>query len=78
MSEVKAVNRIAPAQIFHPRWETEYSEYPEVLRVVMQNGHVKTYRLEFDQPRPQCMKSAEIIRMMNENVSGYRPKHEKK
>lgn len=75
MSEKPNV-RIMPEQIMHPRYETEYSEYPDTLQVVMKNGHVRTYRLEVEQPHPQCMKAVDLIQLMQDNIyGGYKPKH---
>ena len=53
-----------------PIWEHEGSDYPDLIKVAMENGHVVTYRREIEQPHPQCMKSIELIRLMKEHTYG--------
>ena len=69
MSEPKTI-RIMPLPKVTGFWQTEYSDYPDVIRVPMSDGRVITYRREMEQPEPRVMKSLDLIRMMNENTYG--------
>lgn len=60
-------------------WEHESSDYPDLIKVPMEDSKVITYRREVEQPHPQCLKTLEIIRVMkNCTYGGYKAKHEKK
>ena len=55
------------------------SEIPEAIKIVMANGTRAVYRLQVEQPHPQCLKAIDLIRIMNETTyGGYKTKHEKK
>lgn len=75
MSEARAI-RIMPLPVVHPRWETELSEYPEIIQVSFSNGKVRTYSMA-DQPKPNLISRREFNRLYKES-GGYRPKHAKK
>ena len=75
MSE--AVDRIKP---LNPRiafsHDFAWSDYPDTIRIPMEDGHVITYRREIEQPDPRVMKSIDLIRLMNKHT--YGGKHSKK
>lgn len=78
MSGEKRVIRIMPMPVVHPVWEHDDSEYPEVVKVSMANGKIRTYRLETEQPAPQIVDSQQIARMFRENTyGGYKARHGK-
>jgi len=53
-----------------PIWEHESSDYPDILKIPMEDGHVITYRREVRQPDPRVMKSLDLIRIMKANTYG--------
>lgn len=53
-----------------PIWEHDSSDYPDLLKVPMEDGHVITYRREIQQPDPRVMKSIDLIRLMKNNTYG--------
>ena len=59
-----------------PIWERESSDYPDLIKVAMEDGHVIAYRREVGQPHPQCLKSIDLIRIMKGHT--YGGKHAKK
>lgn len=81
MSQIKPLPQGAPI------WEYETSEYPDLMKQPMENGHVETYRREVHQPEPRVMECIMLIRKMNKLISenekiyqtgGYAPKRKKK
>ena len=46
------------------------SEIPEAIKIVMSNGTRAVYRLQVEQPHPQCLKAIDLIRIMNETTYG--------
>ena len=46
------------------------SEIPEAIKIVMANGTRAVYRLQVEQPHPQCMMAIDLIRIMNETTYG--------
>lgn len=46
------------------------SEIPEAIKIVMVNGTRAVYRLQVEQPHPQCLKAIDLIRIMNETTYG--------
>ena len=46
------------------------SEIPEEIKIVMANGTRAMYRLQVEQPHPQCLKAIDLIRIMNETTYG--------
>ena len=61
-----------------PIWE-HGSTYPDKIRVSMSDGKVITYRIDIDQPHPQCLKAVDLIRTMRScTYGGYKGKHAKK
>ena len=59
-----------------PIWETDASDYPDIVKVPMENGHIVTYRREIEQPIPQCMPQSaqEIIQILKRNSFGGQKK----
>ena len=45
-------------------WDNAWSDYPDVVKIPMEDGHVVTYRREIEQPHPKCLKTVELIRLM--------------
>jgi hypothetical protein len=40
------------------------SDYPDRIKMPMEDGHVITYVREIEQPHPKCLKAVDIIRTM--------------
>ena len=60
-------------------WEHEGSDYPDLIKLPMEDGRVISYRREITQPHPQCMTAVDIIRLMKDSTyGGYKGKHAKK
>ena len=78
MSEaIKHIKPLNPRIAFSH--EHESSDYPDIIKIPMEDGHVVTYRREVSQPEPRVMQSLDLIRMMREcTYGGYKAKHEKK
>lgn len=73
------MKQIKPLPQSAPIWEYETSDYPDLLKVPMENGHVVTYRREIEQPEPRVMKCIDLIRVMNKcTYGGYKPRRNKK
>ena len=73
------MNQIKPLPQSAPIWEYETSDYPDLPKVPMENGHVITYRREIEQPEPRVMKCIDLIRVMNKcTYGGYKPRRNKK
>lgn len=52
-------------------WEKgSQSEYPEMLRVPMDDGHVVNYRTDVEQPHPCFLNAMEILKSMPKGL-GY-------
>ena len=51
-------------------WEYDFSDYPDLLRIPMEDGQVVSYRKEIRQPEPRVMKCVDLIRMMKEHTYG--------
>lgn len=55
------------------------NKIPETVKIVMADGTRAHYRLEIEQPHPQCVKAVDLIRIMqNATYGGYKGKHTKK
>ena len=72
-TQIKPLNHIVA-----PIWEHSASDYPDVLKVPMEDGQVVSYRKEIRQPEPRVMKCVDLIRMMKEHTYGGNGKHAKK
>ena len=80
MSEAREIRHIKP---LNPRiafsHERESSDYPDIIKIPMEDGHVVTYVREVTQPEPRVMKCVDLIRVMKDcTYGGYKAKHEKK
>ena len=87
MNEMLKAEQIKPLGAGAPVWEYETSEYPDLMKHPMENGHVESYRHEIQQPEPRVMKCIQLIRgmkrMIRENsrdgmIGGYEPRYAKK
>ena len=80
MSEMVMAEQIRPLNhTVAAIWEHDSSDYPDLIKVPMEDGQVVTYRQEIKQPHPQCMKALDLIRIMKDcTYGGYKAKHEKK
>ena len=59
--------------------ENAWSDYPDLIKIPMEDGQVVSYRREIVQPEPRVMKCIDLIRVMNRcTYGGYKPKHNKK
>ena len=72
--------QVLPLPRVHPEWDPEkQNRYPDIIRVSMSDGKVVKYRIEVEQPHPQCMKAVDLIRSMKDcTFGGYKGKHVKK
>ena len=70
MEQIKPLNHIVA-----PIWEHDSSDYPDVIKVPMEDSKVITYRREIEQPNPSFLKAMDNL---DNFVCGYRPKHAKK
>lgn len=60
-------------------WENAWSDYPDLLRIPMEDGKVITYIRQIEQPHPAVKKCIDLIRIMNDcTYGGYKPRHNKK
>ena len=53
-------------------WEKDYSDYPDLIKIPMENGRVITYRREIQQPEPQApklslLKPSELLSLISRN-----------
>lgn len=64
-----------PLPMVLPIWEHEWSVYPDVVRVSMENGKVIDYRCEIKQPRP-ILKG--MLDRFTETCVGYRAKRRRR
>ena len=78
MSEAVKAEQVRPLGNVAPIWDYDTSDYPDRIKVPIQDGHVVSYVREIEQPHPKCMKTIDIIRVMNDCTYGYQPKHTKK
>ena len=46
-------------------WEHETSDYPDLIKVPMEDGKVVSFRREIEQPHPQCRKALESLNRMH-------------
>lgn len=78
MSELIKVEHIEPlSNCVAPFWRRDSSDYPDEIKVPMEDGSVETYIRLVQQPLPQCLKAVELCRKMLNELSGYKPKHGK-
>ena len=64
MSEARVIQIRPLANSGAPIWDYMSSDYPDRIKMPMEDGRVITYRREIEQPHPQCQKAIHIIRNM--------------
>ena len=69
--EIKT-KQIKPLGSGAPIWENDTSDYPDVIKVPMADGHVITYRRDMSQQDPRLLRSIELIRIMKKHTYGGR------
>lgn len=73
--------QIKPLGTGAPIWEHDSSEYPDLMRMPMEDGNVKNYRLEIEQPEPSFLKAMDLISKLpvyGPSAAGYKGRHAKK
>ena len=81
MTAKKTVDQIKPLHnAVAPIWEHDTSDYPDVVKVAMADGHVITYQRVIEQPHPNCLKAIDLIKIMKGHTYGgsYKGKHVRK
>ena len=78
MSEIVKAEQIRPLGNVAPIWDYDTSDYPDRIKVPMQDGHVVSYVREIEQPHPKCLKTIDMIRIMKGHTFGGSGKHAKK
>ena len=63
-----------------PHWEYGTSDYPDEVKVPMEDGHAIKYVRFIEQPHPKCLKTIEMIQIMKKHTygGGYKGKHVRK
>ena len=51
-------------------WDYESSDYPDRVKIPMEDGQVISYIREIEQPHPKCLKSIDLIKNMNSCTFG--------
>jgi hypothetical protein len=64
MSEARVIQIRPLANSGAPIWDYMSSDYPDRIKMPMEDGRVITYRREIEQPHPQCQQAIHIIRNM--------------
>lgn len=59
-------------------WEHDSSDYPDMIKIPMADGHVIAYRREIQQPEPRVMRCVDLIKLMKEHTYGGHGKHARK
>jgi hypothetical protein len=53
--------------------------YPDMIKIPMEDGQVISYIREIEQPHPKCLKSIELIKIMNScTFGGTKPRRRNK
>ena len=75
-----AEGQIAPLADVTPIWEHDYSVYPDMLRVAMEDGKVVNYRIDIVMPHPAFSRVMKLMEKIPYGVSqyGYKARHGKK
>jgi len=58
-------------------WDYDSSDYPDRVKIPMEDGQVISYIREIEQPHPKCLKSIELIKILKGCTYGG-GKHAKK
>ena len=64
MSEARVIQIRPLANSGAPIWDYMSSDYPDRIKMPMEDGRVITYWREIEQPHPQCQQAIHIIRNM--------------
>ena len=64
-----------PLPMVLPIWENDWSVFPDVVRVSMEDGHVLNYRLEVSQPKPVFR---DKLDQFTQTCVGYRAKRRRR
>lgn len=64
MSEARVIQIRPLAHSGAPIWDYMSSDYPDRIKMPMEDGHVITYVRMIEQPHPKCEKALRIIRDM--------------
>lgn len=72
------MTQIKPLGIGAPIWEHDSSDYPDLIKMPMEDGHVVDYIRKIEMPHPQCMKAIDLIKIMKGHTYGGHGKHSKK
>ena len=80
MSEALQTRQVRPLNnVVAPIWLYDSSDYPDEIKVPMEDGSVETYVRRIQQPHPNCLKAAEICRNFSNSLADYySPRHMKK
>ena len=75
----ECVKRIKP---LNPRiafsHEYEFSDYPDIIKIPMEDGRIVAYVRQIELPAPRVIESYELLRMIENNTyGGYKPRHMK-
>lgn len=75
-----AEGQIVPLADVTPVWEHDYSDYPDMIRVAMEDGKVVNYRIDVQMPHPAFRKVMKLMEKIPYGVSqyGYKARHGKK
>lgn len=74
VSEARVIQIRPLANTGAPIWDYMSSDYPDRIKMPMEDGHVITYVREIEQPHPKCLKAVDIIRTMQGCTFGGRKK----
>ena len=53
--------RIHPLAEVKPIWEHDWSDYPDIIRVAMEDGKVINYYIDVELPHPAFTKAMDLI-----------------
>lgn len=56
--------RAEPLVTVQAVYDSEWSEYPDAIRVPMDNGHVVTYRIDMELPNPAFLTAMATLKSM--------------
>jgi hypothetical protein len=80
VSEAVKTKQVLPLADVTGVWSSDFSEYPDRIRVAMSDGKVIDYRLDIDQPHPAFRNVMGLLEKIPYGISkaGYRARHTKK
>lgn len=55
---------VKPLASVNAVWEHDWSEYPDLIRVPMEDGKVVTYRIDTKQPHPQFLSAMDLLKKL--------------